>query len=84
LDVSVAKSCQNLKDSLITSHTKLCPWPDNPCPGMREDWAYWHFQNYAATHRQNSCMIVAIDCRQSNTLPAFQVFYSEKLPSDQF
>ncbi|XP_032243135.2 zinc finger C3HC-type protein 1-like [Nematostella vectensis] len=27
-----AKTCLQLKDSLVAGHTKFCPWPDNPCP----------------------------------------------------
>ncbi|EDO45084.1 predicted protein [Nematostella vectensis] len=30
--IPVAKTCLQLKDSLVAGHTKFCPWPDNPCP----------------------------------------------------
>ncbi|XP_073229402.1 uncharacterized protein [Porites lutea] len=27
-----SKTCEQLKEALVTGHSKLCPWPDNPSP----------------------------------------------------
>lgn len=27
-----SKTCGQLNEALVSGHSKLCPWPDNPCP----------------------------------------------------
>lgn len=31
--IADSKTCEQLKEALVTGHSKLCPWPDNPSPG---------------------------------------------------
>lgn len=32
--ITDSKTCEQLNEALVSGHCKLCPWPDNPCPGM--------------------------------------------------
>ena len=35
LFIADIKTCEHLKESLVSGHSKMCPWPDNPCPGKK-------------------------------------------------
>ncbi|XP_015771803.1 PREDICTED: nuclear-interacting partner of ALK-like [Acropora digitifera] len=30
--ITDSKTCEQLNEALVSGHSKLCPWPDNPCP----------------------------------------------------
>jgi len=49
---------------------------------ISENQTYWCFENYASTTDKIHGVQFAMDFHQWNTIPAFWVFYSEKLSFD--
>ncbi|KAL9960654.1 hypothetical protein ACROYT_G034140 [Oculina patagonica] len=55
-----AKTCEQLKEALVSGHSKLCRWPDNPCPESFVKLPLYSYAQWLEDYRERWRSIITL------------------------